>query len=110
MENKYYIPDINDLFEGYECEKIFFCEFDTHYNCPNYESWVELYTSDKINSYPYIMTNDDLFKAHQLGNFRTKYLDREDIESLDWEFDINGEDVDDIYIYLCNRRCIYFRI
>ncbi len=73
--NKYYVPDIEDLHIGYEFELI----------CHNGD-W-------KSGIFPNLLKenkdldefkNDDLMKlAHAI--IRTKYLDKEDIESLEWK-------------------------
>lgn len=71
--NKYYTPDVEDLFIGYECELL---SVD--------KPWIK-------GIYPEILTLCPTlrkFKSDHLkleNTFiRTKYLDKEDIESLGW--------------------------
>lgn len=68
-DNKYYTPDIEDLYIGYRCET---------YNAMNGE-WV----TDTLNGYniqELYMTIESVLSVY----IKTKYLDKEDIESLGW--------------------------
>lgn len=94
-ENKYYIPEIEDLSVGYECEL----------NIPNLPDikggWKKIsLTNETLNNY---------FSLVRLPSYktfvRTKYLDKEDIESLGWKFDANKADD---YKYYLNSYILYF--
>lgn len=68
MENKYYTPDIEDLRVSYICQ-----------NRLTGKGWLDLE----------ILRKDALFissfvKDLEIGNLRTKYLSKEDIESEGW--------------------------
>lgn len=65
MENKYYTPQIAELYIGYKCE-----------------------VKESNGWYPWDTYNagdvSDLTDWIRTGDVRTKYLDKEDIESLGW--------------------------
>jgi hypothetical protein len=67
MDNKYYTPEIEEFHVGFEYEV-------------NYgeNRWVE----EKLHSKPQVVT----LPYMNLENIRVKHLDKEDIESLGWEF------------------------
>lgn len=72
-ENKYYTPEVEDLYIGYIYEvKCIGKPID------DYEAlhW-------KI----YTITKEDLFEWPIDYEFRTKYLDKEDVESLGWKLE-----------------------
>lgn len=73
--NKYYTPSVEDLYIGYECEKYEPANTGTDYLGHYYESWD-----------PFIIR--DAWKivdaTRKDAVIRTKYLSREDIESLGW--------------------------
>ena len=77
MENKYYTPEIEDLFIGYECEMQWSCGYD-----PTWEPYVFKITDEDgvyINvGFTFDMLDDGASAA------RTKYLDKEDIEKCGW--------------------------
>lgn len=74
MENKYYTPDISEFHVGFE--------FESNYT---------LFSADKEwHKVTLIMPDCEWFWSEYLedateSEFRVKYLDREDIESLGWE-------------------------
>lgn len=69
--NKYYTPSIEEFHEGFEFE---FC----HYDYPE-NGW------KKYNTPEFNWEREDCpFGRKDLSEFRVKYLDREDIESLGW--------------------------
>lgn len=85
--NKYYTPDIEDLFIGYECERLVM-EDQTPIVIENAQRLKEIidkrlkgskvWESYKIESPLYIV---DLINSNLI---RTKYLDKSDIEELGW--------------------------
>jgi len=76
--NKYYTPKIEELYKGFKCELCFYKEFGQ-----KEPVWIEAeiptqtYANENNYNFDYIL---------EKGNIRVKYLDREDIESLGWEF------------------------
>lgn len=75
MENRYYTPDLEDLFIGYECEMRNFMQ--DSYSKFDISCWEDM----EYNAYPYV------------DKLRTKYLDKEDIEKCGWtcqEYISNG--------------------
>lgn len=67
MDNNYYIPDITDFYVGYQCEY----NLARHYIPITFKCLKEYIK----NSF----TFEEVFKMNEI---RTKYLDKEDIESL----------------------------
>jgi hypothetical protein len=77
MESKYYTPDISEFHVGFECE-----QYDN-----NSKEWKK-YTVDK-----YTWSSNGIWKLfydNPEESFRVKYLDKEDIESLDFILDEEG--------------------
>lgn len=76
MENKeqYYTPEISDLYVGYECEKLFVGEYITKY----YPYTIKAKELDMPNIYK---TLDGEINNYA---YRTKYLDKQDIQSENW--------------------------
>lgn len=71
MKNKYYTPELDEFYIGFEYEY-----------CIRNNEYIKYIVS----------TETDLKHIHkqiQLYLIRVKYLDREDIESLGWEFEEN---------------------
>jgi hypothetical protein len=75
MEDKYYIPSIEEFYVGFEYEGL------VDYNV-NDTTWV----SKTCNNF--MWHSNELWKLlmKNINSFRVKYLDREDIESLGWIF------------------------
>ena len=93
MENKYYIPTIDEFHVGFEYEiKEESGRLDS--NKTNYKlEWIkQIFTIEELLEYSF-EPQDNYFKIH-LGEkqFRVKYLDRKDIESLGFEFSHNYAD------------------
>lgn len=101
MENdKYYIPDIEDLYVGYECQAddnvgefaVEICATEERLN------YMWLSDAKHPNAYYKCLTGKDISR-YEGGNvchngfiplvLRTKYLDKGDIESLGWKFNRN---------------------
>jgi hypothetical protein len=85
MENKYYIPDITELFVSYKYEMI-------SYSSNNYGTNKNDYIWKK-----FILDRKDYFSDYKEGSFfeiilsrlsnnhiRTKYLDKQDLENEGW--------------------------
>ena len=94
--NKYYTADIEDLRVGYICE--------TKPGMSEAFTWM-----------PYIINGDNSIKAHYRDQIRTKYLTKEDIESLGWKINIEynhlsrcGFEKDNYYLLLNTRNQIPF--
>ena len=86
MENKYYQPEIEDFSVGYECEWIY--EKNTSHN---YYKNPEIYDWQKHTITLKDFSDHDLADVfHNIHNdsvsWRTKWLDREDIESLGFKY------------------------
>ena len=81
MNNKYFVPEIEDLYIGYECEY--------KHNCTNCVD---------ISWKPIIINQDFLAGGYSESNYygdeflRTPFLTKEQIEKEDWKF--IGEAVD----------------
>lgn len=84
-QNKYYTPDISELHVGYECEHT---SNMSAFICEDYDDVVK----DKLTSTDlrwYITWGEE---EKGLEKFvRTKYLDKEDIESCGWKIDVEKE-------------------
>lgn len=65
MENKYYTPNLEDVKINYKCEVK---------DINSWYPWI-VYSADDIS---------DLSNWIKIDQVRTKYLDKEDIESLGW--------------------------
>lgn len=81
-ENKYYIPDYNDIYIGQEL-----------YTVEGYK--IELGTTDDLtwfllNNNCCISGEGDTTYGISLENYRLKYLDSEDIESLGFKYNTNS--------------------
>lgn len=71
MESKYYTPEIEEFYVGFEYER-------------------NQYENDKW--YKYVVEKGDVLDHEsKLKNIRVKYLDREDVESLGFNTEDNGE-------------------
>lgn len=98
MEDKYYIPNIEDFYVGYEYEFhsmtiggmaiMDFSEDNKVFNIisqPEHKVWYkESVTKNEFGLYERGLDKiENLIKSNQI---RTKYLDKQDIESLGWEY------------------------
>ena len=71
--DKYYTPEISEFFVGFEYETLYLQDYDT---------WKkEILEEDDAGYFQSIYSGDAI-----PTEFRVKYLDKEDIESLGWEF------------------------
>ena len=71
MKNKYYTPELEEFYVGFE--------FEEFYN----DQWnSKVYISGYFLNY-----NMDCLFGKDKDKIRVKYLDREDIESLGWKFE-----------------------
>lgn len=84
-ENKYYTPEPEELFIGYTCE-------------------IKNTADARLRFFPTVITKEFIGSIVRISNtgIRTKYLDKEDVESLGW---VNG----DLYEYYVkeNSEFIY---
>lgn len=94
MENKYFIPDIEDIHIGYECE------IHTQYSSELIKKvgWhsVKVSYSREMSKYVGILQCKKLIKTHHI---RVPYLTKEQIEAEGWkESDVSGffDKIDDI--------------
>lgn len=78
--SKYYTPDIEDLFVGYECEMQWSCGYD-----PTWTPYT-IRVTDEEGAYGEIGFTFDMLDDGASA-VRTKYLSQEDIEGLGWEYD-----------------------
>ncbi len=85
-ESKYYTPDIEDLFIGYECELKYTKEWRKEI------LWNPALTVHKLK--------------HKGYDLRTKYLDKQDIEELSWKLTDKRDPWLGIgYIYEKDQKC-----
>jgi hypothetical protein len=86
-ENKYYIPEIEELYIGLDCE---IYGQNTNKLIRNI-SWhpVKVWYGPEISKLVGILQCNKLIKTHHI---RLKYLDREDIESLGFDLDQKTKD------------------
>lgn len=85
MENNlYYTPIIEEFHVGFECEIL---------------GLVGAKEDEKLFSQPTIISQKELLLIDRL-EIRVKYLDRSDIESLGWKYDVNMSELeyDSFYI------------
>lgn len=76
MEDKYYTPELEDLFVGYECEM-------KNSSDPVHFDWETcIFKQDFSNQLNEDYCFEYLVKDLKDGNIRTKHLDKQDIESL----------------------------
>jgi hypothetical protein len=98
MENKYYVPDISEFYVGFECEQ--YDDID--------KQWKPYIVSK------YTWTSNGMFKMYydKPDSFRVKYLDKEDIENLGFNYGdyskklVNGEIIE-LYSSSDNRWTIH---
>lgn len=88
QENKYYTPNIEDLFVGYEFQ----------YRSITTAHWAE----SAYHTLWYDMTDDSKIDDYfDLEAIRTKYLDKEDIESEGWTYTtilVEDDEEDDHFV------------
>mgnify|MGYP001567459844 CR=1 FL=1 len=77
MENKYYIPTIDEFYVGFEHEFMNGDRWEDNIICPR-DLITETSGGDPCENY-----FEEIYKG--LRDVRVKYLDKEDIESLGWE-------------------------
>lgn len=118
-QNKYYLPKLEELFVGYECEKRMDCGLIGEYDSsPSYWCYDDkgndvdcfLKGSDMIPTVNYKITGEDIYQfdlflqtgsnmmfseGKDIRDIRTKHLDRLDIESLGWVISDRKESTDD---------------
>lgn len=90
-KNKYYTPDIKDLFIGYECELLVPKSTDPFVLGGYYDAWVPLEISKAWRIH-------DIQNGEQL--VRTKYLDREDIERCGWSYNVQYDNYTTGSVYM----------
>lgn len=77
IDNKYYIPNIEDLFIGYECELKLLNWSKYIFNNVNSFKIFDIDIKDILNKTTGLITPPII---------RTKYLDKKDIEECEWKF------------------------
>lgn len=82
-QSKYYTPSIEEFYIGFECEILGY-NYKKRLNESFKKEWDKLIYSLKDFQY--------LKKENLKNNFRIKYLDKEDIESLGWKYTGNKDD------------------
>jgi len=114
MENKYYTPTIEDFCFGFEYQ-IKCYETDAYL-----KKWVDfnniINLEEKDNSF-YKSLSEFKFQLNN-GNIRVKHLDREDIESLGFQFTnvielindsfVEGFEKDNVVVYELNGKWIIY--
>lgn len=82
--DKHYIPELEEFYVGFEYECLFhFNDWRSH--TYGSEEEVEVYGTKEL----------DYLKRH-IKNFRVKYLDREDIESLGFKIDADYKSINSV--------------
>lgn len=78
MENKYYTPEIEEFHIGYK------------YEITNGNEWVsKIFSKEDLKSFLYEKLENGINQKY----IRTKYLDKEDIESLGWKYTAKSIDI-----------------
>lgn len=72
MENKYYTPEIKEFHVGFECEIL--SSYDWQKGI-----WPEILQKDTLTGF-----EKNIIKATENTSIRVKYLDKDDIEKLNW--------------------------
>lgn len=104
MEKEYYTPDIQDLHIGYECEICRNYGYESFSN--DKEIWEKVIINFKTDE-GYTNELSDIIIGMDDGYqpVRTQYLSKEQIESEDWKFETDNND---IHTFLKGRnRLIY---
>jgi hypothetical protein len=89
LNNKFYVPGISEFYVGFECER------DWRKIDPNgaeHPSW------EKCIVEPSLWSSNQMWLAtmrNDCSEFRVKYLDKEDIESLGWDYQYIKPDEDE---------------
>lgn len=82
MENKYYQPEIEEFYVSFECEM-------KNSSDPIHFDWEKcIFKNDFSNELNEDYCFEYLYNDLKDGNIRVKHLDREDIESLGWEYSV----------------------
>jgi hypothetical protein len=90
LNNKYYTPDISEFHVGFEYDN-FDCLGDGNRFWQENKKWWQT-IDNKDTSYikeSCLMSYKDLQEAIKNEEVRVKYLDKEDIESLGFKYDVN---------------------
>ena len=95
--NKYYIPEIEEFYVGFEYER-----FVPKSNTTEEECWNKL--SMSVN---YLSLNDIDYEIIE-KEIRVKYLDQEDIENLGWTIDEVHKDKEQ-KLYFKDNIVLYYR-
>ena len=74
MENKYFTPDIEEMFVG--------CEFEMH---DTWGDWKKLILTENLLKYPMVGLGSGNERAPWYWKFRVPYLTKEQIEAEGWE-------------------------
>ena len=74
MENKYFTPDIEEMFVG--------CEVEMH---DTWGGWKKLILTEDLLKYPMVGLGSGNERAHWYWKFRVPYLTKEQIEAEGWE-------------------------
>jgi len=95
MDEKYYTPDKEDLFIGYECEQYTPANTGIDYLGHYYESW------DKRK----LKNGWELLDISERSKIvRTKYLNKEDIESLGWQWYTNCSSGEEYELFINDNK------
>lgn len=76
-QSKYYTPSIEEFYVGFECE---------FKNSMQSNTWKKEICDQDTISIIYDTYEHEDYEDEFADTFRVKYLDKEDIESLDWEY------------------------
>ena len=111
MENKYYTPEIEEFYVGFEYEMVIPVGF-TYIDFSNPDEKPEITWSDKYSKGVFQVKPADPFggelasiaAAIKINKCRVKYLDKEDIESLGWV----GQKANSVYFKKGKYRLVHW--
>ena len=116
---KYFHPNLEDLYPGYECEKKVLGEFDRHICYPNPECYAMAQLGEDVKFEPYTITKEDIIDLMRftgdlrnspgypiVGWFRTPLLTKKQVEDEGW--DVTHPDLDMSLIWgtrwMCSKK------
>jgi hypothetical protein len=91
--SKYYTPSIEEFHVGFE--------YESHQDPRTDDGWEKSILGRQ--DFKYVMREDNDV------DYRVKYLDREDIESLGWEIDKTRLDGETQLKFYKDNKCLYYR-
>lgn len=93
MENKYFTPDIEEMFVG--------CEFEMH---DTWGNWKKLILTEDLLKNPMVSLGSGNERTPWYWKFRVSYLTKEQIEAEGWEYVKNTNTVDVDICHIFNKN------